>query len=92
MINDPPPTSAEPAPPWERTYLGDGCYLSHDGWQIWLAANHPSNPVIAIDPAVFGSLLECVLRHPGHHRDVLLRTIERHNRIREETRDDTATG
>ncbi len=38
-------------------YLGDGVYVSHDGYQIWLAANSPDNPEkIALEPRVFRQL------------------------------------
>ena len=30
-----------------RNYLGDGVYAEFDGYQIWLAANHRENKVIA---------------------------------------------
>lgn len=33
-------------------YLGDRVYASFDGYQIWLAANHHENDVIALDPNV----------------------------------------
>ena len=39
-------------------YLGDGVYASFDGWQIWLAANHHENNVIALDPEVFEQLVQ----------------------------------
>ena len=39
-------------------YLGDGVYASFDGYQIWLAANHHNNKVIAIEPGVLGRLLD----------------------------------
>lgn len=39
-------------------YLGDGVYASFDGFQIWLAANHHTNKVIAIEPEVLGTLVE----------------------------------
>jgi hypothetical protein len=39
-------------------YLGDGVYASFDGWQIWLAANHHENNVIALDPDVFEQLIQ----------------------------------
>jgi hypothetical protein len=40
-----------------QDYLGDGVYASFDGYQIWLAANHPDNRVIALEPMVFEALL-----------------------------------
>ena len=40
-----------------QEYLGDGVYASFDGYQIWLAANHHENRVIALEPAVFAALV-----------------------------------
>lgn len=39
-------------------YLGDGVYLSFDGYQLWLAANHHENLVIALESAVFERLVQ----------------------------------
>jgi hypothetical protein len=44
-----------------NTYLGDGVYVSFDGYQIWLAANHHENKVIALEPHVFARLCEYVV-------------------------------
>ena len=44
------------------TYLGEGVYASTDGYQLWLAANHPDNKVVALEPAVFQRLLDYVER------------------------------
>lgn len=41
----------------EDEYLTDGVYASFDGYQIWLAANHHANKVIAIDPRCFDLLM-----------------------------------
>ena len=41
----------------DNTYLGDGVYGSFDGYQIWLAVNHPENKQVAIDPEVMQSLM-----------------------------------
>jgi len=38
-------------------HLGDGVYASFDGFQIWLAANHHENRVVAIEPSVFLELV-----------------------------------
>lgn len=38
-------------------YLGDGVYVSFDGYQIWVAANSPENKVVALDPDVFERLV-----------------------------------
>lgn len=40
-----------------QSYLGDGVYASFDGYQIWLAANHHENRVIALDPDVQRNLV-----------------------------------
>ncbi len=37
-------------------YLGDGVYASFDGYQIWLAANHHENRLIALDASVLAAL------------------------------------
>ena len=42
----------------EPRHLGDGVYISFDGYQLWLAANHHENRVIAIEPSVLVGLLE----------------------------------
>ena len=39
-------------------HLGDGVYASFDGYQIWLAANHHENKVIALEPRVLENLIE----------------------------------
>jgi len=44
----------------DEEYLGDGVYASHDGYQIWLAANHHENKVIALEPAVLARLMDYV--------------------------------
>ena len=46
----------------DQTYLGDGVYASHDGYQIWLAVNHHENIVVALEPAVLARLLDYVKR------------------------------
>lgn len=38
-------------------YLGDGVYARFDGYQIWLAANHHLNDVIALEPDVMKALI-----------------------------------
>jgi hypothetical protein len=39
----------------EPRYLGDGVYIGHDGYQIWLHANNHERPTdrIAIDHNVY---------------------------------------
>jgi hypothetical protein len=41
-----------------QDYLGDGVYVSFDGYQIWLAANDPNNDVVALEPSVFVRLIQ----------------------------------
>jgi hypothetical protein len=38
-------------------HLGDGVYASFDGYQIWLAANHHENKVVALESETFIELL-----------------------------------
>jgi hypothetical protein len=38
-------------------YIGEGVYASFDGYQIWLAANHHENKVIALEPKVMENLI-----------------------------------
>ena len=44
---------APPAP----SYIGDGVYVSFDGYQIWLAANDHRNKVVALEPGVLEALI-----------------------------------
>ena len=39
-------------------HLGDGVYASFDGYQIWLAADHHNNKVMALEPEVFRNLIQ----------------------------------
>jgi Flp pilus assembly pilin Flp len=41
----------------DQEHLCDGVYASHDGYQIWLAANHHENRVIALEPSVLRQLI-----------------------------------
>jgi hypothetical protein len=44
----------------KETYLGDGLYVSHDGYQIWLRADENR---VALESAVWFCLLSWVKRH-----------------------------
>ncbi len=33
-------------------YIGDGVYASFDGYHVWLAVNHHTNKVVALEPQV----------------------------------------
>ncbi len=39
-------------------YIGDGVYVSFDGYQIWIAVNDHHNKVVAIELEVFKALVE----------------------------------
>lgn len=41
----------------QPAHLGDGAYVSFDGYQLWLAANHHDNRVIALEPGVMRALV-----------------------------------
>jgi hypothetical protein len=45
-----------PGMPKDR-HIGDGVYVSFDGYQLWLAANDHRNRVIALDPSVLAELI-----------------------------------
>ena len=45
-----------------EAYIGDGVYVSDDGWQLWLAVNHPTNDVVALDPEVCLALIAQMTR------------------------------
>ena len=43
---------------FDHTYLGDGVYASHDGYQVWLRTEVDTDRVyaIALDPSVMSAL------------------------------------
>jgi len=45
----------------DQSYLGDGVYASHDGYQIWLAVNEPDNHVVALHLSVLKRLHDYVV-------------------------------
>lgn len=45
-----------------EAHLGDGCYVSFDGYHLWLAANHHENKLIALDPDVMRALVDYARR------------------------------
>jgi hypothetical protein len=55
----------------ELGYLGDGVYLSFDGWHYWLAVNHRENRVVALEPAVSQLLINVLQRHMNRGLDAL---------------------
>jgi len=38
-------------------YLGDGVYVGHDGYQLWLSVNDHEHPTIALDAYVMVALI-----------------------------------
>jgi hypothetical protein len=51
MIDDRPPMP-------EARHIGDGVYVRFDGYQLWLAVNHHTNEVVALDSRVVRNLVE----------------------------------
>lgn len=39
-------------------YLGDGVYVSFDGYQVWVAVNDHRNKVVAFEPEVAARLVD----------------------------------
>lgn len=52
----------------ELGHIGDGVYVSHDDYQLWLAANDHNNKVIALEPTAFLRLLEVAGRLWGKEK------------------------
>lgn len=48
-------------------YLGDGVYVGHDGYQLWLSVGDHEHPSIALDAAVMAGLI----RYFQRNRDTL---------------------
>jgi hypothetical protein len=46
----------------DQEYIGDGVYVGHDGWHIWLYANHRETPTdkVALEPQVYQRLVDYV--------------------------------
>lgn len=42
----------------EEKYIGDGVYVSFDGYNIWLSVNHHTNKVVALEKEVFNELVK----------------------------------
>ncbi len=39
-------------------YMGDGVYIGHDGYQLWLTTGSHENPeLIALDPSVLNNII-----------------------------------
>lgn len=46
----------------DSRHIGDGVYVSDDDYQLWLAVNHHTNHVIALEPGVCLRLIEQMTR------------------------------
>ena len=44
----------------ENKYLGDGLYVSFDGYQVAIAVNHHENKVAYLDNTVMDNLVEYI--------------------------------
>lgn len=55
-------------------HLGDGCYVSFDGFQVWFAANHHENKVVALEPSVLIAFARWIKRVP-HLKEFFLREL-----------------
>jgi len=51
-------------------YLGDGVYVSHDGYHIWLAVNHHENKVVAIEASVMRALIVYAQKFETHKKNL----------------------
>lgn len=50
-----------------EVYLGDGCYASFDGWQIWLRApRERGDHVIALEPLTLRALMDFAATVPAN--------------------------
>ena len=49
----------------QTEHLGDGAYISFDGYQFWLAVNHHENKVVAIGFREIDMLNDFVRRTKG---------------------------
>jgi len=55
----------------DTIHLGDGAYAGHDGYQIWLGANHHEHMTVALDPHAFAQLVRYAARTLGWRITVL---------------------
>lgn len=47
----------------DTEYIGDGVYISHDGYQVWLSPNTPGHYLVALEPHVLASLFRYAQAH-----------------------------
>lgn len=43
-------------------HLGDGAYVSHDGFYFWLSANHHANRLVALEPQAVVHMVRWIKR------------------------------
>ncbi len=49
-----------------KTFVGDGVYVSFDGWQIILRAPRENGDhYVALDPMVYAAMMGWIKRYPG---------------------------
>lgn len=46
-----------------NSYLGDGVYVTFDGYQIWLAVDDSDNIVVRLHPQVIQNFIEYLKKH-----------------------------
>lgn len=50
----------------DMQHIGDGVYVGHDGYQVWLTVNSHENPeLVALDPSVIARLIQYSDDHLG---------------------------
>lgn len=53
-----PPGRPDEGERFDETYIGDGVYACHDGYQVWITTGDGSS--IALEPSVLDSLIAYV--------------------------------
>lgn len=67
-----------PKEPVGAQHLGDGAYISYDGWHYWLGANSAGNMTVALEPSVLENMMRYIrVHHPNKARD-LISVLEGH--------------
>ena len=55
----------------DTQYIHDGVYAGHDGYQIWLGANHHTNMTVALEAETFAGLIRYAMRTMKWHPIVI---------------------
>jgi len=54
----------------DMQHVGDGVYVGHDGYELWLTVNsHENEALIAIDTDILRNLVEYAERHLGYKNE-----------------------